>query len=365
MTVDPAPRLLDALGLGADSTEPVEVHLETLPHSRRSTNTHRARLRALRLDPKRTFDSIIGRYATSHAARDTILENRIYRNLSNALAGVADYMAMEKMLELASNRATDLVVLDTPPAAEAIDFLDAPRRLLELLNSRAISLLGAPSGIAQEAIAPGRYRGAGRALGVRSGYWSQPAERHPGLRKKFRRHVRRLRRACCVGPGESSRPRHGNCNRDDRGGEPNRTGARIYRSSRARGPARRRVGRKSCDGGDAGWRGDVAGKYFRHAQEKTEAKSRRLSCAQDSRGNFAERAARLAAQGSHSDGRAGSRPRAAYRGRPGRGWPESTRAIDAVRSAFSRAESPVSFRGSSESSRRSSLMLRLSSCELR
>ncbi len=145
MTVDPAPRLLDALGLGADCAEPVEVSLEGL-HSRR-IKSRRARLRALRLDPKGTFDSIIRRYAPSDAARDAILENRIYRNLSNALAGVGDYMAMEKLLELASNPGTDMVVLDTPPAAEAIDFLDAPRRLLELLNSRAISLLGAPGGI--------------------------------------------------------------------------------------------------------------------------------------------------------------------------------------------------------------------------
>jgi anion-transporting ArsA/GET3 family ATPase len=146
MTVDPAPRLLDALGLDAESAEPVEVSLDTLQHSRRS-RSHHGRLRALRLDPKRTFDAIIARYAPSNAARDAILENRIYRNLSDALAGVADYMAMEKLLELASNHATDMVVLDTPPAAEALDFLDAPRRLLELLNSRAISLLGAPGGI--------------------------------------------------------------------------------------------------------------------------------------------------------------------------------------------------------------------------
>ena len=146
MTVDPAPRLLDALGLEADSSEPVEVHLEGIRHPRRGTS-NRARLRALRLDPKRTFDSIIARYALSDAARDTILENRIYRNLSGALAGVADYMAMEKLIELTANPATDLLVLDTPPATEAIDFLDAPRRLLELLNSRAISLLGAPAGL--------------------------------------------------------------------------------------------------------------------------------------------------------------------------------------------------------------------------
>ena len=147
MTVDPAPRLLDALGLAADSSEPVEVFLGDLHLSRRSRTRERARLRALRLDPKRTFDSIVARYALSDATRDAILENRIYRNLSGALAGVADYMAMEKLLELAANPDTDLIVLDTPPAAEAIDFLGAPRRLLELLNSRAVTLLGAPSGI--------------------------------------------------------------------------------------------------------------------------------------------------------------------------------------------------------------------------
>ena len=151
MTVDPAPRLLDALGLEADSSEPVDVHLDGVGHGREHRGrrgTHsRARLRALRLDPKRTFDSIVARYALSDAGRDAILENRIYRNLSGALAGVADYMAMEKLLELATNPDTDLIVLDTPPAAEAIDFLGAPRRLLELLNSRAVTLLSAPSGI--------------------------------------------------------------------------------------------------------------------------------------------------------------------------------------------------------------------------
>ncbi len=147
MTVDPAPRLLDALGLAADSSEPVEAPLDGIRRSRRGGASNRARLRALRLDPKRTFDSIIARYAMSDAARDAILENRIYRNLSGALAGVADYMSMEKLLELAADPATDLLVLDTPPATEAIDFLDAPRRLLELLNSRAISLLGAPAGL--------------------------------------------------------------------------------------------------------------------------------------------------------------------------------------------------------------------------
>jgi anion-transporting ArsA/GET3 family ATPase len=147
MTVDPAPRLLDALGLEADSSEPVEVALDGIRHSPRGHANNRARLRALRLDPKRTFDSIVARYASSDTARNAILENRIYRNLSGALAGVGDYMAMEKLLELAANPAIDLIVLDTPPATEALDFLDAPRRLLELLNSRAINLLSAPAGL--------------------------------------------------------------------------------------------------------------------------------------------------------------------------------------------------------------------------
>ena len=137
MTVDPAPRLLDALGLDPRAGEAQDVALDGV------AKAHGGRLRAMKLDPKATFDALVARYAGSPAARDAILANRIYRNLSGALAGVADYMAMEKLLELHENRASDLIVLDTPPAREALDFLDAPRRLLELLNSRALALLGA------------------------------------------------------------------------------------------------------------------------------------------------------------------------------------------------------------------------------
>src|SRR5207237_5100509 len=89
---------------------------------------------------------LVARYASSEAARDTILANRLYRNLSAALAGVGDYMAIEKLLELEGDPDNDLVVLDTPPAREALDFLGAPRRMLDLLNSRAATLLGASRG---------------------------------------------------------------------------------------------------------------------------------------------------------------------------------------------------------------------------
>ncbi|MGH7840447.1 MAG: ArsA family ATPase [Candidatus Binataceae bacterium] len=137
MTIDPAPRLIDALGLEADGVEPQIVALGGL----RAKSS--GRLRALRLDPKSTFDALIARYAPSPAAHDAIIAGRIYQNLSSALAGVADYMAIEKLLELYREDGAELIVLDTPPAREALDFLDAPRRMLELMSSRAITLLGA------------------------------------------------------------------------------------------------------------------------------------------------------------------------------------------------------------------------------
>jgi anion-transporting ArsA/GET3 family ATPase len=137
MTIDPAPRLLDALGLASDAAEPRPVSLTGLGVRRGGG------LRALKLDPKRMFDRLIERHAPSAAARDAILANRIYNNLSNALAGVADYMAMEQLLDLYDDGGRGLIVLDTPPARAALDFLDAPRRMLDLIGSRALTLLGA------------------------------------------------------------------------------------------------------------------------------------------------------------------------------------------------------------------------------
>jgi len=146
MTVDPAPRLLDALGLDSTAATAQPVDLRGLG-ARRG-----ARLSAMRLDPRLVFDGLVERYAPSPAARHAILSDRIYRSLSGALAGVADYMAMEQLLELArggagGSKPSDRIVIDTPPAHQALDFLDAPRRMLELLGSRAVTLL-APRGAA-------------------------------------------------------------------------------------------------------------------------------------------------------------------------------------------------------------------------
>ena len=346
MTVDPAPRLLDALGLAADSSEPVEAPLDGVRRSRRGGASSRARLRALRLDPKRTFDSIIARYAMSDTARDAILENRIYRNLSGALAGVADYMAMEKLLELAANPATDLLVLDTPPATEAIDFLDAPRRLLELLNSRAISLLGAPAGlfrsqlrvmdIAARAVlaAFDRVTGLNLLSDVQSFVRSFDGM-YEGFSARAARAQDKLRAAdtaiVIVTTAESSRIVQA---REFIGALGGRRPARVRdgRESGARRPARRV--------------GTGVGAHRAVTEKEVEAQSRRLHGAQDARGSFAERAARFASGRRGADGRARPRPRAAHNRRPRGNRPQHPRRLISL-AFFARRIEGFGFVGSS------------------
>jgi anion-transporting ArsA/GET3 family ATPase len=90
------------------------------------------------LDTKRTFDALVERYSADEAARRRILENRFYQQVSNALAGSHEYMAMEKLLELSAEERFDLVVLDTPPTRHALDFLEAPDRLLDFLDTSVL-----------------------------------------------------------------------------------------------------------------------------------------------------------------------------------------------------------------------------------
>ncbi len=136
LTVDPAQRLRDALGLAGAAGTP---HRVPLPGA--------ARLDAMLLDVKRTFDElVVGLSSTPEQAR-RILDNRLYQNLSGTLAGSAEYMAVESVLRLAETGEYDLLVVDTPPARHAVDFLDAPRRLLALLDSRAFAILKDPTSI--------------------------------------------------------------------------------------------------------------------------------------------------------------------------------------------------------------------------
>ncbi len=93
---------------------------------------------AMMLDAKRTFDELIDTYAPDEETRDSVLANPIYQQLSNAVAGSQEYMAMEKLHELHQEGRYDLLVLDTPPSRNALDFLEAPRRLSRFIDSRSL-----------------------------------------------------------------------------------------------------------------------------------------------------------------------------------------------------------------------------------
>lgn len=136
VTIDPAKRLADALGLG-------EMGIGNEP--RRIDGPWPGELSAVMLDTKGTFDALVTRYSTDPHQAERILENRFYRNISGALSGTQEYMAMEKLYELQADPAFDLVVVDTPPSRNALDFLDAPRRLTRFLDHRLYRVLMAPT----------------------------------------------------------------------------------------------------------------------------------------------------------------------------------------------------------------------------
>jgi anion-transporting ArsA/GET3 family ATPase len=103
-------------------------------------------LAALMLDARATFDAVVERFARDPATRDRILGNPYYQRASASLSGSHEYMAMEKLLEVSGGADWDLVVLDTPPTRNALDFLDAPRRLVDVLDAGALRWLGQDDG---------------------------------------------------------------------------------------------------------------------------------------------------------------------------------------------------------------------------
>ena len=145
LTIDPAKRLAQAMGLSALDNSPRPV-----------SGVSNGSLEAMMLDMKRTFDEVVEAHADPERAAQ-ILSNPFYQALSSSFAGTQEYMAMEKLGQL---RATadadgtwDLIVVDTPPSRSALDFLDAPARLGSFLDGRFIRILSAPA------------RGAGRGIG--------------------------------------------------------------------------------------------------------------------------------------------------------------------------------------------------------
>jgi anion-transporting ArsA/GET3 family ATPase len=151
VTIDPARRLANALGLDRLSNEPHRVEVPA-----------DGELWAMMLDAKRTFDQLIEHLAPDERTRDEVLGNRIYQQLSSAVAGSQEFTAIAKLYELDQDGDYDLLVLDTPPSRNALDFLDAPSRLTRFFQGRTIRVFLRPAGLSGRILG----RGGGVVFGI-------------------------------------------------------------------------------------------------------------------------------------------------------------------------------------------------------
>ena len=148
ITIDPARRLADALGLDELGNEPALVDPARFAGEGVEID---GELWAMTLDAKRTFDEPIESLSPDPETRDEILGNRIYQQLSGAVAGSQEFTAVAKLYELDRSGRFDVLVLDTPPSRNALDFLDAPERLSGFFEGRALKFFLAPTGLAAKA----------------------------------------------------------------------------------------------------------------------------------------------------------------------------------------------------------------------
>ena len=136
LTIDPARRLAQSLGLPELGNQPRTVQAAGF--------TPKGELSAMMLDMRRTFDDMVQAHAGPDRA-EQILSNPFYKTISTSFSGTQEYMAMEKLGQLAATSNYDLIIVDTPPSRSALDFLDAPQRLSTVLDGRIIRLLSAPA----------------------------------------------------------------------------------------------------------------------------------------------------------------------------------------------------------------------------
>jgi len=149
VTIDPARRLAGALGMTELGNEPEQVPIRRLEAAGLEM---KGELWAMMLDPKRTFDDLIGRLAPDERSRDEVLANRIYRELSSAVAGSQEFTAIAKLYELDRDGRFDAIVLDTPPSRNALDFINAPARLTQFFEGRAMRAMALPTGFASRLV---------------------------------------------------------------------------------------------------------------------------------------------------------------------------------------------------------------------
>jgi len=138
VTIDPARRLSDALGLEGDSAVSDEP--------RRIAVDAPGEMWAAMLDASKTFDALIRTYARSEEQATNILTNRFYQNITHSMGGAHEYMAMEKLYELHNDDRFDLVIVDTPPTTNAVEFLEAPDRITTFFDHRLYKILVTPTG---------------------------------------------------------------------------------------------------------------------------------------------------------------------------------------------------------------------------
>lgn len=139
ITIDPAKRLADALGLQGLTNDPSPIPIDG------TAVDGPGGLWAMMLDARATFDAVIRQQARNEAQVRRILENPFYDNVASKLSGSQEYMAAEKLYELSNDDRFDLVVVDTPPTREALDFLEAPQKLMNFLDHRVYRWLIAPA----------------------------------------------------------------------------------------------------------------------------------------------------------------------------------------------------------------------------
>jgi anion-transporting ArsA/GET3 family ATPase len=141
LTVDPARRLADALGLKGIGNDEVRIPDEVFA---RAVVKPRGELWAAMLDTKQSWDDLIRVHAPDEETREQILANPLYQNISGRFVQSHDYIAMERLYEIHCAGNYDLIVVDTPPTRNALDFLDAPQRMADFFSSRLLRWLIVP-----------------------------------------------------------------------------------------------------------------------------------------------------------------------------------------------------------------------------
>lgn len=142
MTIDPARRLASSMGLESLRDKPQKISPQTIEKicGKKGIDFY-----AMMLNPKTTFDALVKKYAPTPEIQRKILNNKIYQNLSQMIVGSQEYMAMEALYEIAAEKKYDLVVVDTPPTVHAIDFLDAPEKMINAISHSMVHLLLKPA----------------------------------------------------------------------------------------------------------------------------------------------------------------------------------------------------------------------------